>query len=263
MIQCLDRYKLRNSWCIRRGSALDKCPLKTIWKPSFACRNFGEAYQHSSYQVTDFKEQIKAWSTKRSTKPRSAMCAVSSNLVPLLCCSKQRTFYIPFFRNFSIPSRVYTHEVVTLWYRAPEVGKFWVWSSPLRHIFIIAILIPLTLTDPSRGSILFNGHRRLESWLYLLRNGLRQTTFRWRFRDRPAIPYIQSPWDAYARGPQAYCTYVWFHPITCCYFFSIRHGREWRNSRTTSERFLGGPIVKRHFLRQRHPFLKMELTYSR
>ncbi|KJH48093.1 kinase domain protein [Dictyocaulus viviparus] len=25
-------------------------------------------------------------------------------------------------RNFSIPSRVYTHEVVTLWYRAPEVG---------------------------------------------------------------------------------------------------------------------------------------------
>ncbi|KAK5978186.1 Cell division control protein 2 cognate, partial [Trichostrongylus colubriformis] len=39
-------------------------------------------------------------------------------------------------RNFSIPSRVYTHEVVTLWYRAPEIllgGRYYstaidVWS---------------------------------------------------------------------------------------------------------------------------------------
>lgn len=34
------------------------------------------------------------------------------------CCKRQ---IMKDFRSVSIPSRVYTHEVVTLWYRAPEI----------------------------------------------------------------------------------------------------------------------------------------------
>jgi serine/threonine protein kinase len=61
-------------------------------------------------------------------------------------------------RAVSVPSRCYTHEVVTLWYRAPEVllgSKFY--SSALDMWSLGCIF-----AEMSRGSPLFDGNSEIQ-----------------------------------------------------------------------------------------------------
>ncbi|KAF8381295.1 hypothetical protein PRIPAC_70437, partial [Pristionchus pacificus] len=61
-------------------------------------------------------------------------------------------------RNFSMPSRVYTHEVVTLWYRAPEVLLGTRFYSTAIDIWSLACI----LAEMATGHALFEGDSEID-----------------------------------------------------------------------------------------------------
>ena len=89
-------------------------------------------------------------------------------------------------RAFGIPVRSYTHEVVTLWYRAPEVAPLT--SSPLQFL--------ISVTGPDGIYTLFNTARYLELWLHLRRDGDWSAVISREFRQRPAVPNLPGAWDS-------------------------------------------------------------------
>lgn len=71
-------------------------------------------------------------------------------------------------RAFSVPNRVYTHEVVTLWYRAPEVllGAEY-YSTPIDVWSIGCIFAEMTNKRP-----LFHGDSEIDQILKIFRQAL-------------------------------------------------------------------------------------------
>ncbi|WKY09254.1 hypothetical protein Q1695_001984 [Nippostrongylus brasiliensis] len=95
-------------------------------------------------------------------------------------------------RNFSIPSRVYTHEVVTLWYRAPEIllgGRYYstaidVWS--LGCIF----------SEMVSGTPLFAGDSEIDQLFRIFRILGTPTPEMW-----PGVEKLQDYKKAFPRWP--------------------------------------------------------------
>ncbi|KAL3204485.1 hypothetical protein MRX96_011494 [Rhipicephalus microplus] len=76
-------------------------------------------------------------------------------------------------RAFTLPVGIFTHEVVTLWYRAPEI-----------------------LLGASRS---LDTGGRVEYRVHLLRAAHWENSLSRRFGDRPAVPYIPRPGYTYRR----------------------------------------------------------------
>ena len=106
----------------------------------------------------------------RLWKPTRPLCPVDSDLKPqnVLVDPKRGTLKLADFglaRAFTVPLRTYTHEVVTLWYRAPEIllgGKQY--SVPV-DIWSVGTIIPEMVT----GQPLFPGDSEIDELFKIFR----------------------------------------------------------------------------------------------
>ena len=98
-------------------------------------------------------------------------------------------------RAFGVPLRAYSHHVVTLWYRAPEVNT-------LNSLIICCAHIRLLL-DLVRSCQILDTSRCMVDWLHLRRNGEQGSIDGWRQRN----PSIDSNFPS-VRNPNR-CSVAW------------------------------------------------------